>query len=352
MAAEGAPEASHAPAKEAEAIAKEEEEEEQVAMTDEACAEKYAKAVAIINGDQSDGDGYDAAIDLLTDVLEFKCEKHGELAIECAPAFYNYGLALFGKARLENDVFGEPVQKAMVEKAIHQLKQEAEKEQGESVEEEDAGAGGSGAAAAEEDEEDLEAEENDMELAWRNLETARLIYSKQGKHEKEIADVYAALAELSMEREDFETSICDFKEAIAILAASKLPGCERILAEYHYKLSLALQLQSKSANANQAQLLQESQEQVRCAVKLLSSLEKEDPSVKEVKEELQELIEELEENSKQLMQQQSGAMASGPRSQLGFDKSSMGGNKENLGTVGRGVNRVSLQPIKKQKTDK
>ncbi len=51
-------------------------------------------------------------------------------------------------------------------------------------------------------------------------------------------------------------------------------------------------------------------------------------------------------------QQQSGAAASGPRSQLGFDKSSMGGNKENLGTVGRGVNRVSLQPIKKQKTDK
>ena len=45
-------------------------------------------------------------------------------------------------------------------------------------------------------------------------------------------------------------------------------------------------------------------------------------------------------------------MASGPRSQLGFDKSSMGGDKENLGTVGRGVNRVSLQPIKKQKTDK
>ena len=36
------------------------------------------------------------------------------------------------------------------EQAIHQLKQEAEKEQGESVEEEDAGAGGSGAAAAEE----------------------------------------------------------------------------------------------------------------------------------------------------------------------------------------------------------
>ena len=52
----------------------------------------------------------------------------------------------------------------------------------------------------EEAEEDLEDEENDMELAWRNLETARLIYSKHPGKEKELADVYAALAELSMER--------------------------------------------------------------------------------------------------------------------------------------------------------
>ena len=85
-----------------------------------ATAEEWVDVVVDVVGELEDllddGDGYDAAIDLLTDVLEFKCEKHGELAIECAPAFYNYGLALFGKARLENDVFGEPVQKAMVEK--------------------------------------------------------------------------------------------------------------------------------------------------------------------------------------------------------------------------------------------
>ena len=92
-----------------------EEQEEAEPLDDKSCDEKYAKALEQING--VDGK-YDEAIDLLTEVLEYKCGKFGELAIECAPAFYNYGVALFSKARLENDVFGEPVQKAMVEKAI------------------------------------------------------------------------------------------------------------------------------------------------------------------------------------------------------------------------------------------
>ena len=87
-------------------------------------SDKFAKAVEVIH----DIDGnYDDAIDLLTEVLEQQSEKYGDLAIECAPALYYYGVALFNKARLENDVFGEPVQKAMVEKAIHQMKQEAER---------------------------------------------------------------------------------------------------------------------------------------------------------------------------------------------------------------------------------
>ena len=203
---------------------------------------KFSEAVRLIH----DVDGsFDEAIDLLTDVLERKTAKYGELEIECAPAFYQYGLALFGKARMENDVFGEPVQKAMVEKAIAQMKAEAEKEAGAAGEGSNAKAeGASGAANAEDDgaenidgsEDEDEDEENDMELAWRNLETARLIYSRASGHEQALADVYSALAELSMEREDMETSIADFRSAIGLV------GAGRVGAEYHYKLCIALQL--------------------------------------------------------------------------------------------------------------
>ena len=319
-----------------------EEQEEAEPLDDKSCDEKYAKALEQING--VDGK-YDEAIDLLTEVLEYKCGKFGELAIECAPAFYNYGVALFIKARLENDVFGEPVQKAMVEKAISQMKQEAEKgskneeEEGEDVNKEE--------EAFEDDE-----EEDDMELAWRNLETARLIYTNQGGHEKEIADVYATLAELSMEREDFETSTSDFKSAIGVI--SNVPKCERILAEYHYKLCIALQL--RAACQNQAQsakdaLLKESTKECQTAQSLLKSLA-EEATEGGVKEELETCIEELqmkiEELSSQQVETNNRVGAPSSSSQMGFDAAQLGCGKENLGVVGRGVNRVSLAPVKKR----
>ena len=339
---------------------------------------KYAKALDIIN----DVDGsYDEAIELLTDVLEFRCTKYGELAIECAPAFYNYGLALFNKARLENDVFGEPVQKAMVEKAIHQMKQQAEQDQKENKE--DGSSAGAGAVEgedvedeAEDQEEDLE--ENDMELAWRNLETARLIYGKLDGYEKEIADVYAALAELSMEREDFETSISDFKSAISVLENSKSGGSvQRILAEYHYKLCIALQLygsqQSQSGNKiGGSEILKNSISYCKKSLSILdnelvglkSNKDSEDVEVKDLEgimEEMQMKVEELTDSIALNSSAMAGSRAMGApssSSQLGFDKpklntSVVGSGKENsggvsnLGVVGRGVKRVSLAPVKK-----
>jgi nuclear autoantigenic sperm protein len=352
---------------------------------------KYTKALEIVN--ELDG-SYDEAIDLLTDVLEYRCGKYGELALECAPAFYHYGLALFNKARLENDVFGEPVQKAMVEKAIHQMKQQAEREQtndkenkadadadeegedvGEDVQEE-----ANANAAAQEDEEE-EFEENDMELAWRNLETARLIYSKFDGHEKEIADVYAALAELSMEREDFETSVEDFKSAIEVLekmegASGSSSSVKRISAEYHYKLCLSLQLygsqQNHSGNKTGASdILKDSMSYCKKSLEILeaelaslkASKDKEEAKcatevkdLESIMEEMQLKVEELTDSINQ-SSNPSHPMGAPPKAALGassssFDKPKLqdGGNKRSLGVVGRGVNRVSLAPVdKKQK---
>jgi HAT1-interacting factor 1 len=64
------------------------------------------------------------------------------------------------------------------------------------------------AVAEEEDEENEggeggdegEEEESDMELAWKMLETARLIHEKQPGHTVEEADVITTLADISTER--------------------------------------------------------------------------------------------------------------------------------------------------------
>ncbi|UPQ98067.1 SHNi-TPR domain-containing protein [Chloropicon primus] len=299
------------------AVTKEEEEDKK----------RYQKALEIINATEATPEVCEEAIDLLTQVLEYRCGKYGELSAECAPAFYNYGLALFSKAKLENDVFGAPVQKAMVEKAIKQLKEDEQKEQGGGKENEEAD---ENVEEVEGEEDDVEEEENDMELAWRNLETARLIYAKEEGHEREVADVYTALAELSMEREDFETSISDFKSALKTLEG--VSGAERNLAEIHYKLCLALQLSAKDPSSK-AGIMREAAEEVQ---KAISVLRKTDAKPGE----LEGILEELEEKRTELLQSTNPVMggAGGSSSQLGFDKPKLSSK-----TV------VMQAPVKRQK---
>jgi len=88
---------------------------------------------------------------------------------------------------------------------------------------------------------------DDMELAWQALEVARLIYAKAGTNPLELAEVYGSLAELSLEREHFDTAIGDYRAAIESMEQAKqqkLPMVqgERRLADLQFRICLALQL--------------------------------------------------------------------------------------------------------------
>ena len=51
------------------------------------------------------------------------------------------------------------------------------------------------------EEEDLEEEdESDLDMAWKMLDIARVIYEKQESHSIEQVDVITALADVSLER--------------------------------------------------------------------------------------------------------------------------------------------------------
>ena len=70
-----------------------------------------------------------------------------------------------------------------------------------------------------------EDEEDDLELAWRELEVARGIYTSAGRsHFRELARVYVALAELSLVREDYVNCVPDFQTAIDILQSEVRRG--------------------------------------------------------------------------------------------------------------------------------
>ena len=200
---------------------------------------------------------YGAAVEALTRVLEARVGRHGELAVEVAPCYFLYGRALFLKAREEQDVFGDPVRQAAEQKALQQqAAQEAAaalvgkgkaKVADAGPAQPPAAAAAAAAEAEEEEEEGLESEEeeeeNDMELAWRMIELARVLFERAGGHTREVAEAYLALGELSYEREDFDTGLADFQAAIRLLEAAA-PREERLLASAYLNACTALHSKS------------------------------------------------------------------------------------------------------------
>ena len=199
---------------------------------------------------------YGAAVEALTRVLEARVGRHGELAVEVAPCYFLYGRALFLKAREEQDVFGDPVRQAAEQKALQQqAAQEAaaalvgkgKAKVADAGPAQPAAAAAAAEAEAEEEEEGLESEEeeeeNDMELAWRMIELARVLFERAGGRTREVAEAYLALGELSYEREDFDTGLADFQAAIRLLEAAA-PREERLLASAYLNACTALHSKS------------------------------------------------------------------------------------------------------------
>ncbi|GLJ30740.1 hypothetical protein SUGI_0609190 [Cryptomeria japonica] len=228
------------------------------------------------------------AVDSLSRALEIRVAHFGELAPECATSYFKYGCALLYKAQDEADPLNASV--ALAKKAqtasknaadgatgkngetespkglasempvpsVTDAKEKApasdnngkepitdenndgeEESEGEESDDEDAGE----ACGEEVDDE----EESDLDLAWKNLEAARVILDKQ-EDTIEKVDVISALGDVSLEREDFSTSADDYLRALSIL--EKMDEAQsRHIAELCFKICLALQMENKIPEA-------------------------------------------------------------------------------------------------------
>ena len=210
----------------------------------------YAKGVAAIKSG-----AMDEAIELLAKALELKTAVHGEEAVACAPAYYKYGCALFYKAQDENTVFGKQAQ-AQADAKDEAAKKAAagSEEDAEDVEEEeggedpDAAAAAAGeapdssdGAAAGGEEEEEEEEEDDMELAWKLIENARLIYEEDGEHPIELANCFETLGEINTEHSNFKEALEDLERCLAILEM-ELEEDDRRIAGVLCSMSVAHQM--------------------------------------------------------------------------------------------------------------
>ncbi|CAI5463435.1 unnamed protein product [Closterium sp. Yama58-4] len=165
-----------------------------------------------------DNSDIETAIQLFGSALESRVAAFGELGEECAVAYFKYGSALFVKSQLEET--------------------DDAADGADAAEEED----------LEEAEDGDEEEESDQELAWRLLETARCIYAKRESRSLEEVDVISTLADLSLEKEDFDACMEDYQHALHLLSLLVSPHHRRVI-ELYFKMALANQTGNRASEA-------------------------------------------------------------------------------------------------------
>ncbi|CAH8344837.1 unnamed protein product [Eruca vesicaria subsp. sativa] len=200
------------------------------------------------------------AVDCFSRALEIRVEHYGELASECVKAYYKYGYALLEKAQAEADPLGNVPKK---DGEGQQESSDKNTANGESVaaslvvssdpERQGSSSGGPEGSDGKEQGEngedcqdddisdaDADEDESDLDMAWKMLDIARAISEKQSTDTMEKVDILCALAEISLEREDIESSLSDYKKALSILEHLVEPD-SRHIAELNFRICICLE---------------------------------------------------------------------------------------------------------------
>jgi len=205
---------------------------------------------------------------------EIMAKHKGEMANECAEAYFYYGKALLELSRVEAGVLGNALdgvdmetktaddKDALVEdteamttderseieeKVADALEENFEKHdfvarahtgddtedetEDEAMEEEKVG------DEMEMDAEKSDAEVGNLETAWQMFDLAKVIYGKAGDVVKECESL-TLLGEVSLENSNFKQAVEDLTDCLA-KRIKALPSDSRLIAETHYQLGVA-----------------------------------------------------------------------------------------------------------------
>lgn len=216
---------------------------------------------------------YPNAVALLGDACAKMSEMFGELADECADAYFCYGRALLELAREESNVLGTEPEKEDSdegdeegekeeddEKVVGEAEEKEKEESGEAEakpdegeekkmgseqnEEKDSPADETIDTTKEvnEDEEGEEKEEDvdNLQLAWEVLELAKKIFERQ-KSDAKLAETYLYLGEVGLESENYSGAIDDMKRCVEIQKQILSPD-HREIAETYFQMGVACSL--------------------------------------------------------------------------------------------------------------
>jgi len=132
-----------------------------------------------------------------------------------------------------------------------------------------------------------------LEMSWEVLELARLLYSSDPQYKKELAEVYLAIGDLSMESDNVSQAVADYEQCLTIRQSLYEPD-DRRLAEIHYLIGLAQEYQDKKEALNHYQMAHK----ILTGNILKLESDQDDPQIKELTQTLQELASKMEDLSK------------------------------------------------------
>jgi nuclear autoantigenic sperm protein len=211
---------------------------------------------------------YEDATAFFGELLEIKANQYGEMDPRVAPAYLEYGNALFLAAQDEDGTFEDEDQGAEGEGQgsaegdgeesaeagdDDQSASGGEVEAGElddqEVAQQEGAAEGQDAEAAADGEQEEGGEENDLTLSWQMLEVARVLYSKRSNDEFALSRVHLKLGDHSMHRKMYADAIEDYQKALE-LRKQVLPADDKRIADIHVNLATAF-IESGEASADQ-----------------------------------------------------------------------------------------------------
>ncbi|CAM0877577.1 unnamed protein product [Alopecurus aequalis] len=202
------------------------------------------------------GKNFASASDCFRRALKIRVLHYGKLAPKCASTFYRYGYALLCKALSATNP-SSSVSKSAPNKESVIITATASKD--------DAGSSSTSGSNVEhvlpshrgenlnnKDQEDVNMAGNkansDLHLAWKMLDIARAIVVKSPEKMMEKANIFYALAEVSMKREDRDSAIVYYMEALAILEHLVRPDDLRV-AQLNFRICLVFELASRVGDA-------------------------------------------------------------------------------------------------------
>jgi nuclear autoantigenic sperm protein len=91
-------------------------------------------------------------------------------------------------------------------------------------------------------------DDSDLDLSWKMLDIARVIVEKSPDSTLQKVKIFSVLGEVSLEREDVDTSLSDYFKALTILEQMAEPDHRRIV-ELNFRICLVYELACKTEDA-------------------------------------------------------------------------------------------------------